>query len=70
MPQDLQQRAIEYCALREIEIDLANPLGRGEDGQVWKSSVPTAVKASYRWDNYIIENAAAINDLARIMSEQ
>jgi hypothetical protein len=55
MSQDLEQRAIEYSALRGIEIDLANPLGRGEDGQVWKSRVPTAVKASYRWDNYYRE---------------
>jgi hypothetical protein len=55
MSQDLQQRVLEYCAVRQIGIDLTNPLGRGEDGQVWKSRVPTAVKASYRWHNYYRE---------------
>jgi hypothetical protein len=55
MSKSLQQAAEEYCRGREIEIDLDDALGHGQDGSVWKSSVPSAIKALHSWENYYRE---------------
>ncbi len=55
MSVELTQRAIGYCKARGIEIDIENPLGRGQDGKVWKSKVRTAIKVLHRYENYYTE---------------
>jgi hypothetical protein len=55
MNQNLQERAIEYATLSSIAIDLKTPLGRGQDGSVWKTNRKTAVKVLERERNYRIE---------------
>jgi hypothetical protein len=54
-PDDLAQRALEYCGSREIEIDLLNVFGWGQDGWVWKTAIPTAIKVLRRYSNYDTE---------------
>ena len=44
--------AIEYAELCEITLDLKTPLGKGQDGCVWKTSRKTAVKAFERQNSY------------------
>lgn len=50
-----QSRAAEYARRKGIEIDLANPLGAGTDGAVWKTNRTTAVKAFERQASYELE---------------
>ncbi len=47
--------AIAYCNSKNIALQSQDKLGYGSDGVVWKTSVPSALKALYRHENYEIE---------------
>lgn len=49
--------AYRYCVERAIQLDETSVLGWGQDGTVWKTTVPTAVKAFHRPLNYEVEKA-------------
>jgi len=51
----LFQRACLFAESKAISIESKDRLGHGSDGSVWKSSVPTAVKALYAQKNYLQE---------------
>lgn len=46
------ENAIAYCNSKKITILSQDKLGYGSDGVVWRTSVPSAVKAVYRQKNY------------------
>jgi hypothetical protein len=49
--------ARRYCHGRGIQLDEIGILGWGQDGTVWKTQVPTAVKVFHRKANYAVEKA-------------
>lgn len=51
----LFENALSYCKPRRVEIKRQDSLGHGTDGAVWKTSVPSAVKAFYKQANFEIE---------------
>lgn len=51
----LLENATEYCNSRGKLLLSQDRLGYGSDGTVWKTSVPSAVKALYRQKNYQVE---------------
>jgi hypothetical protein len=55
MSQALQKLAIEFAELSRITLDLKTPLGKGQDGCVWKTSRKTAVKVFERQHGYDTE---------------
>ncbi|REK06747.1 MAG: hypothetical protein DWQ37_22120 [Planctomycetota bacterium] len=53
--QELEVAATKYAELCKITLNLKTPLGKGQDGCVWKSSRKTAVKAFERPFSYDTE---------------
>lgn len=51
----LFQNATEYAKSIRRQVLRQDRLGHGSDGSVWKTSVPSAVKAFYRQENYEVE---------------
>jgi hypothetical protein len=51
----LFQKVQSYCKSREVQVERQDSLGHGSDGAVWKTSVPSAVKAIYRKPNFEVE---------------
>lgn len=45
----------EYCKSKNIRVLRQDSLGHGSDGAVWRTGVPTAVKAIYKERNYQTE---------------
>lgn len=52
---ELLKNATAYCDSKSTELLSQDRLGYGSDGTVWKTSVPSAVKALYRRKNYEVE---------------
>jgi len=51
----LFQNAYNYAKNRNLKVQRQELLGHGSDGAVWKSSVPSAIKALYRKKNFEAE---------------
>ncbi|MBL8827833.1 MAG: hypothetical protein JNM18_12720 [Planctomycetaceae bacterium] len=47
----------QYCQARAMAWQESSVLGWGQDGTVWQTPVPTAVKAFYRQSNYDVEKS-------------
>jgi hypothetical protein len=54
-PPEIELRVRDYAAVHGLTIDFALPLGFGQDGQVFRTSRKTAVKAFERFQNFAAE---------------
>jgi len=54
---DLLARARTYAQARWLQLDEARPLGFGQDGSIWRTTTPTAIKVFRREQAYYSELA-------------
>ncbi|TWU06236.1 hypothetical protein [Stieleria varia] len=55
LKEDANERAKEFCKLREMTLDQAHLLGQGQEGYVWSTSNESAVKVFERARNFETE---------------
>jgi hypothetical protein len=69
MDDDLHARVTQYAAARSLALSSQHPFGFGNDGTLWKSSVPTVIKAFRHHQVYSTELACYLRLQEREVTE-